>query len=302
MFLFAVDDNNIKTHINDAIIGNNYYCQECHEKVVLKKGRIRRHHFAHKSNNMCFEFKYDEMTKWHIDWQNRFPKENIEVIKTDENGNRCIADVLLNDVEIEFQHSSMPYEIFKKRNDFYNKYGYHVIWVFDGNNEFKKGYNDGPFPFLFDCFKHIKSIPEYLDIYIEGEVQPNLITESGLFLHHVSKIDEKKGIIFDKRISIDNFLDMVKNYKKDSKLLDDKYKMDTLINIINKNPDAERLIVYNSKTRYSYLLDKYNMNRFKQGQKLYGKYKKSNDYGSFLGSKVEIYYSKDPIWIYQQDY
>ena len=292
MFLYAVDKECKKTYIEDAIISNDYYCPECGERLILKKlGKIRRHHFAHKINNNCFEYKYDEMTQWHKDWQTRFPKDNREVIVIDELGKRCVADVLINNIEIEFQHSAMPYDVFMKRIGFYNKFGYHVIWIFDRRE--------------FCCLKYLKKIPDYLDIYIEEYVNLNIFVEEGLFLDHVKKIDENKGIIFDDtKYTVSEFVDMINNYNKEIIKIDEKYKENTLINIINDYPNANKLIVYNSKTKYSILLDRYNMNRFLQGKQLYGKYKKSSNYGSFNGFSEEIYYSrsKEPIWRYQIHY
>ena len=37
----------------DAIKENEYICPSCEEKVILKKGRIKIHHFAHKSDSEC---------------------------------------------------------------------------------------------------------------------------------------------------------------------------------------------------------------------------------------------------------
>jgi hypothetical protein len=293
MLLYAVDEKSQKTYIEDAIISKFYYCPECGEKLTVKKfGKIRRHHFAHKSNNNCFEYKYDEMTQWHKEWQERFPEENREVLVTDEKGKKCIADVLIKNIEIEFQHSSMPYNIFIKRNDFYNKFGYRIIWIFDGEKAFNKGYNGGPFPFLYDCFKYLKAIPNYLDIYIEGEVQPNLLTEEGVFLHHVKEIDEKKGIQFDKKITIDEFMNNINNKTEE-----------TLHNIVNNHPNSDYIVVYNPTTKYDILLDKKDMENAKKYKKVYGKIRKPNyNYGFRNLNKVEIYYAYEPIWRFIKEY
>ena len=214
--LIAYNKNKERVLIREAIASENYYCPLCCEELIQKKGSKKRWHFAHKPNRVCSESRFADMCEWHIEWQNRFPKDNIEVMKIDENGKKHIADVLINENEIEFQHSYMPSEEFNDRNDFYSKFNYHIIWIFDGNDTFSKGYNSGPFPFSkkFECLKQIKDIPNNLDIFVEGKTQLNLFTKEGLFLHHISGIDEKEGIIFDKKCTIDQFLDSIKNNKE----------------------------------------------------------------------------------------
>jgi hypothetical protein len=48
---FAEDNNGKITHINNALSGVDYYCPECKEKFILKKGDIRQHHFAHNNSS-----------------------------------------------------------------------------------------------------------------------------------------------------------------------------------------------------------------------------------------------------------
>ncbi len=44
---FAEDNNGKIIHISKALSGTDYYCPECKEKFILKKGDIRQHHFTH---------------------------------------------------------------------------------------------------------------------------------------------------------------------------------------------------------------------------------------------------------------
>lgn len=316
--LIAINNNKERVSIKDTLINEKYYCPLCGEELVMKKGMIRRHHFAHKANGVCSESKYSDMCEWHINWQERFPKENLEIIKIDEMGKKHVADVLINDTEIEIQNSFMPFNEFNDRNEFYNKFNYRVIWIFNGNDIFDKGFNMGPFPFSkkFDCLKHLKDIPEYLDIFIEGEVKYNLLTEHGLFLHHVGRIDEKEGIIFDGKCTIDEFMNNVKNdiefkfgVQKNVKYIEiptiesNNYtNTKTILEIAKKYPYADYLILYNVYTKYDVLIDKNNLNRLKQGKKIYGKLKNHYNYGRFDNPSTEIYYAKDSVWIYQNHY
>jgi len=48
---YAEDKNGKIIHINNALLGESYYCPECREKFVFKKGKIRQQHFAHSNTS-----------------------------------------------------------------------------------------------------------------------------------------------------------------------------------------------------------------------------------------------------------
>lgn len=316
--LVALNSNKERVLIRDTSANETYYCPLCNEELVLRKGNKKRHHFAHKPKTTCSESRFADMCEWHINWQNRFPKDNIEVLKIDEDGKKHIADVLINNIEIEFQHSYMPFEEFDDRNKFYNKFNYHIVWIFDGNDVYNKGFNGGPFPFSkkFECLKKITNIPNYLDIFIEGNVQNNLLTDSGLFLHHVGSINEKEGILFDGKCKIEDFMKRVNdntlfnfNEKKETNENQtqdiQKYNENgphTILNISRQYPDANYFVLYNIVNKYDVLIDRDSINRLKQGKKIYGKLKNHGKKNNFCYDKTEIYYSKDPVWIHQTHY
>lgn len=96
---FAMNKENERVDIYDAIKieDTQYYCPICHKEIVIKNGTINVPHFAHKSLDECDTFSYD-MTEWHRNWQNKFPKENQEiVIKLDIN-------------EMDYFHASTNWE------------------------------------------------------------------------------------------------------------------------------------------------------------------------------------------------
>lgn len=128
MFL-ALNDNNKLIHIDNYNPHNNYYCPVCGNKVIGKRGDIRIHHFAHFNSECSDHWNYD-MSEWHYDWQQQFPKENQEVVLS-KGLKKHRADVLINNTVIEFQHSPIFKEEFEERNSFYTALGYKVIWVFD---------------------------------------------------------------------------------------------------------------------------------------------------------------------------
>lgn len=137
-YSIAVDENNNKIEIDKAKPNNTYYCPFCGKKVIAKNnGKIREHHFAHK--DVCTEtWNYDNKTEWHKHWQSLFPNCSEELVRK---GNEThIADVLVNDNVIEFQHSPMTINEFRERNEFYSSLGFKVVWVFDLIEKVDKGY------------------------------------------------------------------------------------------------------------------------------------------------------------------
>lgn len=108
-------------------------CPCCNDIVLPVMGDIYSHHWRHHSNSIC---NIKPITEWHINWQNFFPDDNQEVIyKNNETEEKHIADVSIDNLIFEFQHSPISKEEFEKRIDFYiNKLGKKLIWVFDYTN------------------------------------------------------------------------------------------------------------------------------------------------------------------------
>lgn len=58
-----------------------YICPICGSELIIKSGNINTSHFAHKSK--CdYDTFVPDMSQWHKDWQNVFPKKNQEVVLT----------------------------------------------------------------------------------------------------------------------------------------------------------------------------------------------------------------------------
>lgn len=140
MFFALNKDTNKRVDIEEALkekIKSDYICPLCYKDLIMKKGVINASHFAHKVK--CDETFSVDMSIWHKEWQDIFPKENQEVIvecdiAAKEDAVIHIkhrADVLINNYVIEFQHSLISREEFNARNWFYNYCGYKVIWIFD---------------------------------------------------------------------------------------------------------------------------------------------------------------------------
>ena len=88
---FALNQNKDRVHATDANKQDEYVCPLCHKKVVLRRGEVNVYHFAHQSK--CDDpWKYD-MSAWHSEWQQQFPKRNQEVV-IEFNGEKHRADVM----------------------------------------------------------------------------------------------------------------------------------------------------------------------------------------------------------------
>ena len=136
MFVALDKDDNL-IDIKNAEKGGEFICKFCHEKLYVKaRNSIKRAtHFCHMKNSNCVEeWAQHDMSEWHRNWQNYFPLENREVIVKD-NSVKHIADILIKNTVIEFQHSPISYKNFNQRNLFYTNIGYPLVWIFDANDK-----------------------------------------------------------------------------------------------------------------------------------------------------------------------
>ena len=154
MFI-AVDKNKKRVHASKVNNDEQYFCPVCNKPVFLRKGQIYAHHFAHSNNSNCLDNWKHDMSEWHLNWQNKFPLECQEVVMN-SGGETHRADVFINGIVYEFQHSSMLNTEFEERNKFYNSLGYKVIWVFDLIEE-KKSRKIFTYPSRFHEWSHPKS-------------------------------------------------------------------------------------------------------------------------------------------------
>lgn len=66
------------------------------------------------------------MTEWHKEWQSNFNNKEISI------GNR-IADVIENNIVLEFQHSPISKDLIEIRSTHYQKNNYEIYWIIDCN-------------------------------------------------------------------------------------------------------------------------------------------------------------------------
>ena len=124
-------ENGEKISIEDYIKnrkGSKVFCKENEGNEVEKvesKNNKKINYFRHKT-----PIKNNQMTQWHLEWQNRFDKKNREI----KLGNRR-ADVMIKDLVVEFQHSRISQDEVKERGEDYKKENKKIIWIIDGNKE-----------------------------------------------------------------------------------------------------------------------------------------------------------------------
>lgn len=135
--VFAINKDRRRVHINDAQIGEEYFCPFCDSAMIPKMGDVKIHHFAHRCGNPCRDNWHYDMSEWHYEWQNKFPLECQEIVKKYGRQSHR-ADVLIEEKKtvFEFQHSALSATEFEKRNEFYTLLGYCVIWIFDVEEQY----------------------------------------------------------------------------------------------------------------------------------------------------------------------
>jgi len=103
-------------------------CRDCAGAVIAKCGEVRVWHWAHWRARDCDRWSEPE-TPWHRAWKNHFPENWQEISHSSENGEKHRADVKTDrGVILEFQHSFLPRDEQKSRENFYPK----MVWVVSG--------------------------------------------------------------------------------------------------------------------------------------------------------------------------
>lgn len=96
-----------------------FECVSCGREMILKRGAIRRHHFAHKGSAPG-ESKCNK-GEWHVEWQSGF--DDVEVTM---GSNR--ADIVSKGFVIEIQDSYISAEEIRNRE---HAYGENMMWIFN---------------------------------------------------------------------------------------------------------------------------------------------------------------------------
>lgn len=193
MFI-ALDESKNRIDIHIADKSRKYFCPVCGAELSIKAqdSLSVKAHFAHKKGTKCLDTWKHDMSEWHYNWQCMFP-ENCREVVVEKNGTKHRADVLINDVVIEFQHSPITAQEIMERNTFYLGCGYKVIWVFDAQNKIKSwdgGDNLDPFKTNLEWKRARREFdiptPKGVSVFIEYSTEvstdPPQVTNIMLFL------------------------------------------------------------------------------------------------------------------------
>jgi competence protein CoiA len=102
-------------------------CIYCGAEMVARCGEVKTHHWAHKTKRIC-DVWWENETEWHRAWKDNFPKEYQEVVHFAEDGEKHIADVKIDGLVFEFQHSRIDPVERDIRTSFYGD----IVWIVDG--------------------------------------------------------------------------------------------------------------------------------------------------------------------------
>lgn len=134
---YANDEQGIRVFIDAAEKKNSYFCPACGRRMIIKRGKIKCHHFAHEAKSVCDPwYNGNEKSLWHQEMQSMFLPEEQEVVVWNENGTVFhVADAIKQSQEgpivYEFQHSPISGDDFIERSSYYLNLGYRLVWIFD---------------------------------------------------------------------------------------------------------------------------------------------------------------------------
>ena len=205
--------------------GGRARCQICTEELVAHCGDIYTWHWQHRQDRYCDPWKEHE-TEWHRGWKNKFPKDWQEVVVTNEDGERHLADIKTqDDIVIEFQNSSISTTTIEIREEFYRD----MIWVINAQ-EFKDNFK------IWSAVKSkLRKLEQRLDTRIEN-IEYDLNEE----------IKELREEIKTKENLRNNKFNELKGFQKDLQLLEE-----TLVNITQL---SERVITYWRTSSYDHFI------------------------------------------------
>lgn len=138
--LKAIDTNNITYLAWDAKKTHEYLCPICKNSLLLRKGKIRIHHFSHKSPVSCIYGSGESEIHY------RIKKELYEYLSKQPNCRKCEIERNLGSVRpdislyinnipiaIEIQKSKLEISLIRYRMEEYYKKKIAVLWILPDN-------------------------------------------------------------------------------------------------------------------------------------------------------------------------
>lgn len=144
--LTAVSDKGEKVIGWKAEKAGSYYCPGCEEKLILRQGELKVHHFAHIAESVC-GYVTNETEKHLLMKQslyNQFINSNLyKNVELEYRLEDRIADIYLVNsqdkrIAVECQVSNLDIIEFRKKIAYYSYKGIYSIWIFSANAELDK--------------------------------------------------------------------------------------------------------------------------------------------------------------------
>lgn len=148
----------------------HFLCPSCNQRVMMKIGEKRIYHFAHMRGSEC-EHSYERESVYHLEgkkqlyhWLQKLGYSPVLEQYDPVIQQRPDITFIKNRKKyaVEYQCSTIPADLFKKRNEAYLSQNYQPLWILGGNNFKRKGENTislSGFDFLF--YKSEEFIPFY---------------------------------------------------------------------------------------------------------------------------------------------
>ncbi len=325
----ALNKYNESVSIENANVNEFYFCQICNQKLKQVHSINRAPHFSHigkpKTGNKnyipCTDRWHYCKTEWHREWQKRFPEECQECVVS--NGTeKHIADVLINNTVIEFQHSSISIDEFRERNYFYTQCGYKVVWIFDMSLPFKIGefqkdskkdnklyWRSAP-----KLFRNMNLKEENITLifqFIDTNDEDFNVDEEANILVHVTHAYKEFSELYLKRLngfSVKNFIETINNgsffanvpsYSTSQEQISKVKNGKTILDLWSSDYDG--IVVQNLINRKEMIINGHNgvINRENKNPngKIIGKYSSKDIDGKFVYSKLYVVWdAEQPIW------
>jgi hypothetical protein len=168
----------LKTEISDA---TKFLVCKNNNELIKYESIKKKSHFKHKNSN--------GMTEWHKNWQNKFD------IVEEHIGNR-IADAIVHDNVIEFQHSYISIDEVKQRGIDYLAYNKKLNWIIDCNDSisiYERG-NIYLIKFIKDTWKYEHFISnEFIFLNVNNrlfKINPSLVKSNMIDVREYKLDDE----------------------------------------------------------------------------------------------------------------
>src|SRR6266699_6573374 len=200
-----------------------FYCPECHEEVVLKKGTIKEHHFAHLPPSDC-TYGVGESGE-----HREAKRANYEALRTHPDVSQVQVERYLGEVRpdisflardevevaVEMQFSPLSPQETARQTQIYTAKGLHVLWILPSRETLVEGTKYATS--LLERYLHALYFGKVYYWVSDDLVVPIHFEKYSLGLIYRDRYDEEEGQFqssyaerFSKRSRIPAFSDVVR--------------------------------------------------------------------------------------------